>query len=93
MHSVTKTNEMEVDFRSNRTLLKKITIQGEEMQLVDDYKYLDVHLNNKLDWNCNTKAVYRKGQRLYFLRKLKSSVCVCVHCVRVFVILCEVYLL
>ena len=40
---------MVVDFRRNRTLLKKMTIQGEEVQLVDDCKYLGVHLNNKLD--------------------------------------------
>lgn len=42
---------------------------------MDTCEYLGVHFNNRLDWKCNTEAVYRKGQsRLYFLRKL-SSVC------------------
>ena len=58
-------------------LMKKIAIQGEEVQVVDDYKYLGVHLDNKLEWNRNIEAVYRTGQhRLYFLTKLKSfNVC------------------
>ena len=38
-----------------------------------DYKYLGVHLNNKLDWTTNTDALYRKGQsRLHLLRRLRS---------------------
>ncbi|KAI4876003.1 hypothetical protein NFI96_019878 [Prochilodus magdalenae] len=37
------------------------------------YKYLGVHLNNKLDWTDNTAALYRKGQsRPRFLRRLRS---------------------
>ncbi len=35
------------------------------------YKYLTVHLNNKLDWSNNTEALYRKGQtRLHLLQRL-----------------------
>ena len=42
---------------------------GEEVEMVEGYIYLD----NRLDWQSNTEAVYRKGQsRLYFLRKLRS---------------------
>ena len=38
---------------------------------------MGVHLDNRLDWKCNTEAVYKKGQsRLYFLRKLRPfNVC------------------
>ena len=57
---------MMVDFRRNRTLLKKITIQCEDLQMVDDSKYNGVHLDNKLDWNCNTEAVYRKGKSRHY---------------------------
>ncbi|KAF7711488.1 hypothetical protein HF521_000499, partial [Silurus meridionalis] len=40
---------------------------------VDSYKYLGVHLNNKLDWTDNTEAIYKKGQsRLFLLRRLRS---------------------
>jgi len=43
------------------------------VEVVQDYKYLGVHLDNKLNWATNTEAVYKKGQsRLYFLRRLRS---------------------
>lgn len=50
-----------------RTLVNAVSILGE---MVEIYKYLSVHLYNRLDRTCNTNAIYRKGQsRLYFLRK------------------------
>ncbi|KAI3368493.1 hypothetical protein L3Q82_025503, partial [Scortum barcoo] len=40
---------------------------------VEDFKYLGVVIDNRLDWKSNTEAVYKKGMsRLYFLRKLRS---------------------
>ena len=44
---------------------------------MDEYKYLGVHIDNKLDWTKNTDAVFKKGQScLYFLRRLRSfNVC------------------
>ena len=75
--NVTKTKEMVVDFRRERSMISPITIMGENVELVDTYKYLGVLLDNKLDWKANTEAVYKKGMsRLYFLRRLRSfSVC------------------
>lgn len=45
--------------------------------MVNTYKFLGVHINNKLDWTDNTDALYRKGQsKLFFLRRLRSfNVC------------------
>ena len=44
-----------------------------DIEMVTSYKYLGVHLNNKLDWTDHTAATYKKGQsRLYLLRKLRS---------------------
>lgn len=34
---------------------------GGEVGIVDDYKYLDVHLNSRLDWKPNSAVVYKKG--------------------------------
>ena len=47
------------------------------MEAVEDYKYLAVTINHRLDWRSNTEAVYKKGMsRLNFLRKLRSfNVC------------------
>ncbi|KAI3370776.1 hypothetical protein L3Q82_007312 [Scortum barcoo] len=47
-----------------------LRIRGEVVEEVEDYKYLGVVIDNRLDWKSNTEAVYKKGMsRLYFLRK------------------------
>ncbi len=45
--------------------------------MVDMYKYLAVHVNNKLDWSDNISVLYKKGQsRLQLLMRLiKFGVC------------------
>ncbi|MCJ8749354.1 hypothetical protein PDJAM_G00175360 [Pangasius djambal] len=71
--NVGKTKEMVVDFRRHRSAPSLVNIQGMDIERVDSYKYLGVHLNHKLDWTHNTDALYRKGQtRLYLLRRLRS---------------------
>ena len=71
--NTSKTKEMVVHFGRSRRTPTPITIRGEEVEMVDSYKYLGVHINNKLDWTDNTEALYRKGQsRLFFLRRLRS---------------------
>ena len=62
--NVNKTKEMAVDFMRTMNKYKtmnSISVMGEEMDVVE-YKYLIVHLDNTLDWRCNTDAVYKKGQ-------------------------------
>lgn len=47
--------------------------QAVSVDNVEDYKYLGVHIDNKLDWGENTDALHRKGQsRHYFLRRMRS---------------------
>ena len=44
-----------------------------DIEIVKDYRYLGVHLNNKLDWSTNTDVLYKRGQsRLHLLRRLRS---------------------
>lgn len=43
-----------------------------DIEIVQNYKYLGVHLDNKLDWTLNTDALYRRGQcQLFFFRRLR----------------------
>ena len=72
-----KTKEMIVDFRRNKIKQSSVVILGEEVEVVEEYKYLGVQLDNRLEWKVNTEYIYKKGQsRLYFLRKLRSfNVC------------------
>ncbi|KAI4873724.1 hypothetical protein NFI96_000464 [Prochilodus magdalenae] len=71
--NVTKTKELVVDLRRDKAQVTPISIKGVSVDTVEDYKYLGVHTDNKLDWAKNTDALYKKGQsRLYFLRRLRS---------------------
>ena len=46
---------------------------GEEVDVVEEYKYPIVHLDNWLDWRRNTDAIYKNRQsKLYFLGRLRS---------------------
>ena len=75
--NTSKTKEMIVDFRRHKIKQSTVYILGEEVEVVEEYKYLGVQLDNRLDWKCNSESIYKKGQsRLYFFRKLRSfSVC------------------
>ncbi|KAF7646812.1 hypothetical protein LDENG_00182090 [Lucifuga dentata] len=49
----------------------------QQIEIVESYKYLGVHLDNKLNWKKNTNVLLKKASlRLFFLRKLRSfNVC------------------
>ncbi|TWW62586.1 hypothetical protein D4764_04G0012330 [Takifugu flavidus] len=50
-----------------------VNILGTDVDVVESYKYLGVHLNNNLDWSHNTNALVKKGNsRLFLLRRLRS---------------------
>lgn len=71
--NASKTKEMMIDFRRNTPHSTPVNIQGLDIEVVETYKYLGVHLNNKLDWTVHTQALYKKGQsRLHLLRRLRS---------------------
>ncbi|XP_051278345.1 uncharacterized protein LOC127375945 [Dicentrarchus labrax] len=71
--NTTKTKEMVVDLRRPRAHPEPVTINSDHVELVQTYKYLGVHLDDRLDWTANTDALCRRGQsRLYFLRRLAS---------------------
>ena len=62
----TKTKELVVDFRRRKSDPAPISINGVTVDVVQDYKYLGVNLDNKLNWAKNTEAVYKKGQSRLF---------------------------
>lgn len=51
-----------------------VSIQGKDIETVNSYKYLGVHINSKLDWTTNTDILHKKDQsRLHLLRKLECA--------------------
>ena len=51
------------DFQEKKS--NNISILGEEVELVEDYRYLGNHLDKRTKWKCNTRAVYKKGESSY----------------------------
>src|SRR4029434_8320825 len=66
-----------INFRRSHPPLLPVSIKEVSVEVLNTYKYLGVHLDNKLDWSANIDAIYKKDQsRLYFLRRSRSfNVC------------------
>ncbi|XP_071262657.1 uncharacterized protein [Salvelinus alpinus] len=63
---------MIVDYRKRRTKHAPILIDGAVVEQVESFKFLGVHINNKLEWSKHTKTVVKRArQSLFSLRKLK----------------------
>ena len=60
--NTSKTKEMVIDFSHKAPPIAPVNIQGGDIEVISVYKYLGVHLNNKLDWSHNTDGLYKKGQ-------------------------------
>lgn len=62
---------MFIDFWRNRKRSNSIPVMGEEAEAMEEFNYLGVYLDNRLERRCNYEAVYKKEQsRLYFLTNL-----------------------
>ncbi|KAL8595673.1 hypothetical protein ACOMHN_025709 [Nucella lapillus] len=71
--NVAKTKEVVVDFRRDQLKPTPLVIRGEDVELVDQYKYLGSIIDSKLSWSANAQALLKKGnQRLFFVRRLNS---------------------
>ena len=71
--NISKTKEMIIDFRRKKENLEPVIINGQEVEVVEEYKYLGTIIDDKLSWKSNTHRVHAKAQqRLFFLRKLRS---------------------
>uniref|UniRef100_A0A8C7XV90 Reverse transcriptase domain-containing protein n=1 Tax=Oryzias sinensis TaxID=183150 RepID=A0A8C7XV90_9TELE len=72
--NTTKTKEMVVDYRRNKTVIQPLSIGGDCVERVAAFKLLGVTIEQDLTWGANTTALVKKAQqRLYFLRLLKKN--------------------
>ena len=70
--NVIKTKEMIVDYRKKRTEHTPNLIEGAIVEQVESFKFLGVHITNKLTWSKHTKTVVKRArQNLFSLRRLK----------------------
>ena len=61
-----------MDYRKRRTEYNPILIDWAVVEQVESFKFLCVHITNKLEWSKHTKTVVKRArQSLFPLRKLK----------------------
>ena len=71
--NVTKTKEMVIDFKTNKSPIEPLTINGKEVEQVEVFKFLGCNISNKLQWSEQISENFKKWQqRMFFLRRLKS---------------------
>ncbi|KAK0140100.1 hypothetical protein N1851_022986 [Merluccius polli] len=73
--NISKTKELIIDFRrKKKTDIQPLVINGDEVKITSNFRFLGVHLDNDLSWSTNTSAILKKAhQRLYFLRVLRKN--------------------
>lgn len=69
--NVLKTKELVL--QNNKNFLRPVNIDGQMVEMVDDFKYLGTYIDSSLTFQINTDHVFKKcSQRLHLLRKLNS---------------------
>ena len=69
--NVSKTKEVIIDFRLKPFVHQDVIIDGQVVEQVENYEYLGIHVNNRLDWSIHASKVISKiNQRMFFVRKL-----------------------
>ncbi len=53
--------EIVVDYRKKKSLPSLVCISWSNVEMAEQYRYLGVPLDSKLEWSANTEAVYKKG--------------------------------
>ena len=62
-----------IDFGTNKNNIQSLSIRGTDVDIVNSFRFLETHINNKLTWGNHCQVTLRKArQLLYFLTKLKS---------------------
>jgi hypothetical protein len=71
--NTSKTKEVVIDFRRKKPQILPVQIRSEDIEQVDQYKYLGTYIDAKLSWKVNTDHICKKGrQRIHLLRQLKQ---------------------
>ena len=71
--NVSKTKEVIVDFRTKPTNILPITINGEDVEQVDSFKFLGTTISKDLKWEVHISSALKKArQRMFFLRQLNK---------------------
>ena len=73
--NVIKTKEMIVNYREKRTEHAPILVDGAAVELVESFKFLGVHITNKLTWSKHTKTVVKRARHNLFPPQETEKIC------------------
>ena len=62
--NVNKTKEMIVDFRKQQREHPPIHIDGTAVEKLESFKFLSIHVTNKLKWSTHTDSVGKTAQEV-----------------------------
>uniref|UniRef100_A0A8C5DJK7 Reverse transcriptase domain-containing protein n=1 Tax=Gouania willdenowi TaxID=441366 RepID=A0A8C5DJK7_GOUWI len=72
--NIQKTKELIMDFRKIRQDHTPLLINGEQVETVTTFRFLDIHISAAHSWTDNIRAIVKKAQqRLHFLRVLRKN--------------------
>ena len=57
---VAKTKEMIRDFRKDKMAVTPLAIKGQQVEIVDSFKFLDTTIANTLKWDINAETIAKK---------------------------------
>ena len=73
--NVNKMKEIVIDFRKHNGGHAPVYINGDEVEMVESFRFLCVQITNNLSWSLHANAIVKKDhQRLYFLRRPRNLV-------------------
>ena len=61
--NVNKTKEIIVDFRKSKGIHTPISIKGSSVDIVDNFKFLGLHITDTLTWSLNTENILKMAQQ------------------------------
>ena len=64
-----KTKQMIVDYRKRRTEHSPLIIDGAVVEQVERFKFLGIHITNKLTWSKHTKTVVKRPNKTTLFTK------------------------
>ena len=72
--NIDKCKEIRISFSKNNADLPPLSINGQELEVVQNAKLLGVTITNNLSWNLHINETIKKAsKRLYLLRPLKRN--------------------
>ena len=58
--NVAKTKDMIIDFRKDKMAVTPLAIKGQQVEIVDSFKFLDTTIANTLKWDINAETIAKK---------------------------------